>query len=137
MRASNESVEMLLMIIIGTGREVRFCIQKIGDVSVLYYREKETGDSKRPSLRVVAVEDLRETLIGVHEQVVMGGRPELLSGACKSPLAHSKLPWSCGWRGLPCTIFVFQSSWPWGGPEWRRYLGSMFPEVCQASLQTP
>ena len=45
MRASNERVEMLLMIIIGTGREVRFCVQKIGDVSVLYYREKETGDS--------------------------------------------------------------------------------------------
>ena len=39
-------------------KKVRFCIQKIGDVSVLYYREKETRDSKRPSLRVVAVENL-------------------------------------------------------------------------------
>ena len=26
-------------------KKVRFCVQKIGDVSVLYYREKETGDS--------------------------------------------------------------------------------------------
>ena len=39
-------------------KKVRLCVQKIGDVSVLYYREKETGDSKRPLLRVVAVEDL-------------------------------------------------------------------------------
>ena len=46
-------------------KKVRFCVQKIEDVSVLYYREKETGDSKRPSLRVVAVEDLWETLMGV------------------------------------------------------------------------
>ena len=38
-------------------------------MSLLYYREKKTGDSKRPSLRVVAVEDLWETLMGVHEQV--------------------------------------------------------------------
>ena len=37
-----------------------------------YYREK-MGDSKRPSLRVVAVEDLWETLMGVHEQVCNGG----------------------------------------------------------------
>ena len=34
-------------------KKVRFCVQKIGDVSVLYYREKVAGDSKRPSLRVV------------------------------------------------------------------------------------
>ena len=39
-------------------KKVRFCVQKIGDVSVLYYREKETGNSKQPSLRVVVVEDL-------------------------------------------------------------------------------
>ena len=39
-------------------KKARFCVQKIGDVSVLYYREKGTGDSKRPSLRVVAVKDL-------------------------------------------------------------------------------
>ena len=32
---------------------------------LIYYREKETGDSKRPSLRVVAVEDLWEILMGV------------------------------------------------------------------------
>ena len=44
-------------------KNVRFCLQKIEDVSVLYNREKETGDNKRPSLRVVAVEDL--TLMGV------------------------------------------------------------------------
>ena len=64
------------MMIIGTGREVRCCVQKIGDVSVLYYREKETGDSKRPSLRVEAVGDLWETLMGVQERYVMGGGPE-------------------------------------------------------------
>ena len=58
-------------------KKVRFCVQKIGDVSVLYYREKETGDNKRPSLRVVAVEDLWETLMGVHEQVCHGGRTRM------------------------------------------------------------
>ena len=58
-------------------KKVRFCVQKIGDVSVLYYREKETGDSKRPSLRVVAVEDLWETLMGVHEQVCHGERTRM------------------------------------------------------------
>ena len=36
-------------------KKVHFCVKKIGDVSVLYYREKETGDSKRPSLRVEVV----------------------------------------------------------------------------------
>ena len=30
-------------------KKVRFCVQKLGDVSALYYREKQTGDSKRPS----------------------------------------------------------------------------------------
>ena len=58
-------------------KKVRFCVQKIEDVSVLYYREKETGDSKRPSLRVVAVEDLWETLMGVHEQVCHGGKTRM------------------------------------------------------------
>ena len=43
---------------------------------MLYYWEK-TGDSKRPSLRVVAVEDLRETLMSVHEQVYHGGRTRM------------------------------------------------------------
>ena len=51
-------------------KKLRFCVQKIEDASVLYYREKETGDSKRLSLRVVAVED-RETLMGVHEQDII------------------------------------------------------------------
>ena len=45
-------------------------------MSVLYYREKETEYSKRPSLRVEAVEDLWGTLMGVHEQVCRGGGPE-------------------------------------------------------------
>ena len=58
-------------------KKVRFCVQRIGDVSVLYYREKKTGDSKRHSLRVVAVEDLWETLMGVHEQVCHGGRTRM------------------------------------------------------------
>ena len=39
-------------------KTVRFCVQKIGDVNVLCSREKKTGDNKRPSLRVVAVEDM-------------------------------------------------------------------------------
>ena len=46
-------------------------------MSVLYYREKETGDSKRPSLSVVVVENLWETLMGVHEQVYPGGRTRM------------------------------------------------------------
>ena len=58
---------------------LRFCVQKIGDVRVLYYREKETGNNKRPSLRVVAAEDMWETLMGVHEQVCQGGRTSLVS----------------------------------------------------------
>ena len=76
-RASNKSVEMLLMIIIGIGRRYVSVYRKIGDVSVLYYREKESGDNKRPLLRVVAVEDLWETLMGVHEQVCHGGRTRM------------------------------------------------------------
>ena len=44
---------------------------------MLYYREKETGDSKRPSLRVVAVEDMWEALMGIHEQVCHGGRTRM------------------------------------------------------------
>ena len=104
MRASNESVEMLLMIIIGTGREVRFCIQKIGDVSVLYYREKETGDSKRPSLRVVAVEDLRETLIGVHEQVCHGGQTRMEKYLVEHVLEVSISPLQ--------TPLVLRMAWP-------------------------
>ena len=40
-------------------KKVRFCVENIGDVSVsIYYREKETGNSKQPSRRVVVVEDL-------------------------------------------------------------------------------
>ena len=41
-------------------KKVRLCVHKIGNVSVRYYRKKQTGDSKRPSLRVVLVEDLWE-----------------------------------------------------------------------------
>ena len=41
------------------------------------YREKVTGDRKQPSLCVVAVEDLWETLMGVHEQVCHGGRTRM------------------------------------------------------------
>ena len=104
-------------------KKVRFCVQKIGDVSVLYYREKETGDNKRPSLRVVAVEDLWETLMGVHEQVCHGGRTrmekylvdhgshvprlviQLFLDLCKSTRsACPRCPTASGMIGL-CTIF--------------------------------
>ena len=51
-------------------KKIRFCVQKLGDVSVLYYyREKETGDIKQPSILVVATKDLWETLVGVHRQL--------------------------------------------------------------------
>ena len=40
-----------------------FCVQKGGDVSALYYPENETGDSTRPAQRVVAIEDLWDTLV--------------------------------------------------------------------------
>ena len=73
MRASIESGRSVIGDHNWNRKKVRFCVQKIGDVSMLYYREKETGDSKRPSLCVVAVEDLWETLMGVHEQVCHGG----------------------------------------------------------------
>ena len=51
----------------------RFCVQKVGDVSALYYREKETGDSTRPAQCVVAIEDLWDSLAGVHCQLSHGG----------------------------------------------------------------
>ena len=44
---------------------------------MLYYREKETGDNKRPLLRVVAVEYLWETVMGVHKEVCHGGRTNM------------------------------------------------------------
>ena len=46
-------------------------------MNALYYREKETGDSKRPPLRVVAIEDLWGTLVDVHGQVGQGGRQRM------------------------------------------------------------
>ena len=55
-------------------REQRSSVQMVGDVSTLYYREKETGDSTRPAQRVVAIEDLWDTLVGVHSQLSHGGR---------------------------------------------------------------
>ena len=57
-------------------QKVRFCVQRIGDVNVLYYWEKGTGDSKRRSLRVVTVEDLWETLMGDTSRCVMEDGPE-------------------------------------------------------------
>ena len=77
MRASIESGRSVIGDHNWSRKKVRFCVQKIGDVSVLYYRKKETGDCKRPSLRVVAVEDLWETLMGVHEQVCHGGKTRM------------------------------------------------------------
>ena len=59
-------------------KKLRFYVQKVGEVSALYYREKETGDSKLPPLRVVAIEDLWSTLVDVHSQVGRGGRREWL-----------------------------------------------------------
>ena len=49
-------------------------VQKVGGVSAPYYREKETGDSTRPAQREVAIEDLWDTLVGVHSQLSHGGR---------------------------------------------------------------
>ena len=49
-------------------------MQKVGEVSALYYREKVTGDSTRPAQREVAIEDLWDTLVGVHIQLSHGGR---------------------------------------------------------------
>ena len=43
----------------------------------LYYREKETGDSKHPPHRVVTIEDLLGTLVDVHGQVGHGGRQRI------------------------------------------------------------
>ena len=58
-------------------KKLRFCVQKVGDVNALYYLEKETGDSKRPPLRVVAIEDLWGTLVDVHGEVGDGGRQRM------------------------------------------------------------
>ena len=58
-------------------REQRSSVQMVGDVSALYYREKETGDSTRPAQRVVAIEDLWDTLVGVHSQLSHGGRQRM------------------------------------------------------------
>ena len=49
----------------------------VWDVSALYYREKETGDSTRPAQQVVAIEDLWDTLVGVHNQLSNGGRQRM------------------------------------------------------------
>ena len=48
MRASNES-RSVIDDHNWNRKKVRFCLQKIGDMSVLYYREKKTEDSKRSS----------------------------------------------------------------------------------------
>ena len=55
-------------IIIGTERNSA-SVMMVGDLSALYYPEKETGDSTRPAQRVVAIEDLWDTLVGVHNQL--------------------------------------------------------------------
>ena len=48
MRASNES-RSVIDDHNWNRKKVRFCLQKIGDMRVLYYREKKTEDSKRSS----------------------------------------------------------------------------------------
>ena len=58
-------------------REQRSSVQLVGDVSALYYPEKETGDSTRPAQRVVAIEDLWDTLVRVHSQLSHGGRQRM------------------------------------------------------------
>ena len=58
-------------------KKQRFCVQKVGDESALYYPERETGDSTRSAQRVVAIEDLWDTLVGVHSQLSHGGRQRM------------------------------------------------------------
>ena len=53
------------------------CVQKVRDVSALYYREKETGDSTSPAERVVAIEDQWDTLVRVHRQLSHAGRQRM------------------------------------------------------------
>ena len=57
-------------------KKQRSCVQKVGDVSALYYPE-ETGDSTRPAQQVDAIEDLWDTLVGVHSQLSHGGRQRM------------------------------------------------------------
>ena len=45
----------------------------VGDVSLHYYRKKETGNGKHPPQRVVPIEVLGDTLMGVHSQLSHGG----------------------------------------------------------------
>ena len=53
-------------------KKARLYVQKIGDTSVLYYREKEIRDRKLPPLR--AVTDLYYTLMGIHRHLSHGRR---------------------------------------------------------------
>ena len=55
-------------------KKVRFCVQKIGDVSVLILSGEGGGRQQAALTACSAVEDLWETLMGVHEQVCHGGR---------------------------------------------------------------
>ena len=56
------------LIIIGReGNNASVC-RSVGDVSALYYPEKETGDSTRSAQRVVAIEDLWGMLVGTAER---------------------------------------------------------------------
>ena len=68
-RESNESGIRMAVDHNGNRREQRSSVQMVGDVSALYYPEKETGDSTRPAQRVVAIEDLWDTLVEVHSQL--------------------------------------------------------------------
>ena len=58
-------------------KKQRSSVQMVGDVSALYYPEKETGGSTRPAQRVIAIEDLWDTLVGVDSQLSHGGRQRM------------------------------------------------------------
>ena len=73
-RKSNESGISMAVDHNWSRREQRSCVQNVGDVSSLYYPEKETGDSTRPAQRVVAIEDMWHTLVGVLSH---GGRQRM------------------------------------------------------------
>ena len=77
-RESNESGIRMAVDHNWSRREQRSSVQMDGDVSALYYYpEKETGDSMRPAHRVVAIEDLWDTLVGVHSQLSHGGQQRM------------------------------------------------------------
>ena len=75
-RGSNESGISMAVDHNWSRREERSCVQKVGDVSALYYPEKETGDSTRTAQRVVAIEDLWDTLVEYTASSVIGDSRE-------------------------------------------------------------